>query len=107
MAKMAKMAVEYFTLTDFNSSVASTVVRLSPGNKLPISFLTDKFNLRTVKEIVDGVAVGIPSDANGVSFNEYTPNSTIQITGEPKGIVQLFSLISNSFSPSCCSTTIK
>ena len=104
---MAKITVEYFTLTDFNSSVASAVVRLLNGNKLPIFFLKDEFNLRAVKEIVDGVAVGIGFDANGDSRDEYTPNSTIQITGEPKCIVQLFSLISNSFSPSCCSTTIK
>jgi hypothetical protein len=41
-----------------------------------------------VEEIVDGVAVLIGFDANGDSRNEYTPNSTIKITGEPKGIAQ-------------------
>ena len=90
---MAKITVEYFTLTDFNSSLASTVVRLSPENKLPVSALKDEFQLTTVKEIDGADAVLIGFDANGVSLNPYTPNSTIKITGEPKGIAQWFSLI--------------
>ncbi len=96
---MTKITVQYFKLNDFNSSVGSTVVRLSPENKLPVSFLEKKFQLTTVEEIEDGVAVGIGFDEHGLSFDEYTPNSTIHITGEPKGIVQLLSLISNFFSP--------
>jgi hypothetical protein len=90
---MAKITVQYFTLNDFSSPSATTVVRLSPENKLPISFLKEEFNLRTVKEIEDGVAVGIGFDEHGVSLNEYTANSTIHITGEPKGSSLWFSII--------------
>ena len=67
---MAKITVQYFTLNDFNSSVDSTVVRLSPENKLPIFFLKDKFQLKTVEEIDDGIAVGLGFDANGLSFDD-------------------------------------
>jgi hypothetical protein len=93
---MTKITVEYFQNipTDFSSPSASAVVRLSPNNKWPISFLEKKFQLTTVEEIEDGVAVGIGFDEHGDSRNEYTPNSTIHITGEPKGIVQWFYLIS-------------
>ena len=84
---MAKITVEYFTLTDFNSSVASTVVRLSSENKLSISFLKDKFLLKTVEEIEDGIAVGIPFDAStGYSDASFANVKSLKITGEPKGI---------------------
>ena len=65
-----------------------------PENKLSVSALKDKFQLTTVEDIEDGVAVLIGFDEHGDSRNEYTPNSTIHITGEPKGIVQWFDLIS-------------
>ena len=93
---MTKITVQYFKNipNDFSSPFATTVVRLSPENKLSVSALKDKFQLTTVEEIEDGVAVLIGFDEHGVSLNEYTPNSTIQITGEPKGAILLLSLIS-------------
>ena len=93
------ITVQYFTLDDFGTPVASTFVELSADNKLSVSALEKEFNLRTVKKIVDGVPVLIGFDEHGRSDNPFVPNSRVKITGEPKGIIQLFSLFSNSFSP--------
>ncbi len=84
---MAKISVEYFALDDFNTVVGSTILRLTPDNKLPVFALKNKFNLLTVEEIEDGVAVGIGFDKHGDSHNPFVPNSMVKITGEPKGIM--------------------
>ena len=83
---MATIAVQYFALGDFHTVAGSTVVLLTPDNKLPVTALEKEFNLRTVKVIEnDGVAVLIGFDEHGVSHNPFTPNSTVKITGESKG----------------------
>lgn len=84
---MPTINVQYCALNDLNTPVRSAVVELSPDNKLPVFYLKDRFKLTSVDEIVDGIPVGIGFDEHGASFKTYTPNSTIQITGEPKGII--------------------
>jgi hypothetical protein len=90
---MAFITVQYFARDDLNTLVGSTILRLTPDNKLSVSFLEKEFKLRTVKEIENGVIIGIVRDERGVSLNSFVPNTTVKITGEPEGKVKHCMLI--------------